>query len=64
MRGITPLVMPSLCRSQSWFWRYDHGCSAIVPTGIALSGIVVLGLAFSGWKGGEMVYRHRVGVAD
>jgi uncharacterized membrane protein len=48
----------------NWYWRYEHGSSAIVPTGIVLSGIVVLGLAFSGWKGGEMVYRHRVGVAD
>jgi uncharacterized membrane protein len=25
---------------------------------------VVLILLFTGWKGWEMVYRHRVGVAD
>ncbi len=48
----------------NWYWRFDHGSSVIVPTGVVLSGLVVLGLAFSGWKGGEMVFRHRVGVAD
>jgi uncharacterized membrane protein len=33
-------------------------------TGIYLSGVVVLILLYSGWKGGELVYRHRVGVHD
>lgn len=32
--------------------------------GNVLSLIVVLILLFTGWKGWEMVYRHRVGVAD
>jgi uncharacterized membrane protein len=33
-------------------------------TGIYLSGLVVLILLYSGWKGGELVYRHGVGVLD
>jgi uncharacterized membrane protein len=33
-------------------------------TGVILSGIVVGLLAFTGWKGGELVFRHRVGVRD
>ena len=33
-------------------------------TGIYLSGVVVLILLYSGWKGGELVYRHGVGVLD
>ena len=33
-------------------------------TGIWISGIVVLILLYSGWKGGELVYRHGVGVQD
>jgi uncharacterized membrane protein len=33
-------------------------------TGIYLSGVVVLILLYSGWKGGELVYRHGVGVHD
>lgn len=36
----------------------------IGSTGIYLSGLVVLILLYSGWKGGELVYRHGVGVLD
>ena len=38
--------------------------SALLPAAIWLSGIFVLLLAFNGWQGGQMVYRHKVGVAD
>jgi uncharacterized membrane protein len=36
----------------------------VIPTGLVLSVIVVLILLFTGWKGWEMVYRHRVGVTN
>jgi uncharacterized membrane protein len=36
----------------------------ITSTGIYISGVVVLILLYSGWKGGELVYRHGVGVLD
>ena len=36
----------------------------IESTGVYLSGIVVLVLLYSGWKGGDLVYRHGVGVHD
>lgn len=36
----------------------------ISGAGIILSGVVVLLLLYSGWKGGELVYRHHVGVQD
>ena len=32
--------------------------------GIYLSGVVVLILLFSGWRGGDLVYHHKVGVVD
>jgi uncharacterized membrane protein len=48
----------------NWYSRYQDGSAAIIPTGLVLSLIVVLILLFTGWKGWEMVYRHRVGVAD
>ena len=48
----------------NWYSRYQSGTVAVVPTGLVLSLIVVLLLLFTGWKGWEMVYRHRVGVAD
>lgn len=36
----------------------------IDSTGLYLSGIVVLILLYSGWKGGELVFRHGIGVQD
>ena len=36
----------------------------IDSVGIFLSGATVLVLLYSGWLGGELVYRHRVGVQD
>jgi uncharacterized membrane protein len=38
--------------------------TSVVPWGLTLSALVVLGLLFTGWMGWSMVYRHRVGVAD
>ena len=36
----------------------------IDSTGVYISAIVVLILVYSGWKGGDLVYRHGVGVHD
>ena len=46
------------------FIRYQNGSAAIIPNGPLLSLIAVLLLLFSGWKGGELVFRGHVGVAD
>jgi uncharacterized membrane protein len=48
----------------NWYSRYTQGASAVLPTGLVLSLVVVCILLFTGWKGWEMVYRHRIGVAD
>lgn len=42
-------------------WR-DAGF--IDSTGVYLSGIVVLILLYSGWKGGDLVFRHGIAVRD
>ncbi len=36
----------------------------IGSTGVYISGVVVLILLYSGWKGGDLVFRHGVGVHD
>ena len=36
----------------------------IDSTGVYISAIVVLILVYSGWKGGDLVYRHGIGVHD
>ena len=48
----------------NWVLRYANGPGAVLPTGIVLSLVVVLILLYTGWKGGEMVYKHRIGVSD
>jgi uncharacterized membrane protein len=46
------------------FVHSRDGYTAVVPTGIILSALVVLIMLVTGWMGGEMVYRHRVGVSE
>ena len=40
------------------------GAAAVLPEGVILSGAVAVLLVFTGWMGGEMVYRHKVAVLD
>jgi len=54
-------VIAVLIQLYNWYMRYEGG--SVVPTGLILSLVVVLILLFTGWKGWEMVYRHRVGVS-
>jgi uncharacterized membrane protein len=44
--------------------RWRDAADGIVPTGLVVSAAVALLLAFTGWRGGDLVFRHRVGVAD
>ena len=48
----------------SFYERYRYGTSAVIPLGLSLSVIAVCIMGFTGWKGGEMVFRHRVAVYD
>lgn len=49
----------------NFYLRASGGAeNALAPVGVTLSGVVVLLLAFNGWMGWELVYRHHVGVAD
>ena len=48
----------------NWYRRYSGGDAAVLPWGLVLSLIIVLLLLYNGWRGWEMVYRHRVGVEE
>jgi uncharacterized membrane protein len=48
----------------SFYERDRYGSSVVVPLGLVLSLVVVCILLFTGWKGGELVFRHRVAVYD
>lgn len=57
-------VIMVLIQLFSFYQRYRYGTSAVVPLGLSLSLVAVLILLFTGWKGGEMVFRRRVAVQD
>jgi uncharacterized membrane protein len=57
-------VILVLVELYSFYQRYRYGTSAVVPLGLSLSVIAVLIMLFTGWKGGEMVFRYRVAVHD
>jgi uncharacterized membrane protein len=60
MGGNVVLVIIEACN----LWRrLVDGTNFIVPTGLILSVLATLLLLFNGWKGWELVYRHRVGIA-
>ncbi len=58
------IVIVVLIQIYNWYARYSEGAAAILPKGIILSLVVVCILLFAGWMGWNMVYRHRVGIAD
>lgn len=57
-------VLVVLIQLYNFFIRYSQGTASVLPEGLVLSLVVVCILLFTGWKGWEMVYRYRVGVAD
>jgi len=56
-------VLAVLLSLWSFFLRYGDVVT-ILPTGLLLSTIVTAILLVTGWLGGELVFRGRVGVAD
>ncbi len=44
--------------------RRREGHDAIVPSGLAATTVIALLLGVTGWLGGEMSYRHRIGVTE
>ena len=58
-------VVAVLIEAVNLYLRWSQGAErAVAPGGVVLSGVVVLLLLFTGWKGWELVYRHRVGIAE
>jgi uncharacterized membrane protein len=42
--------------------RWDDPAAAVMPWGLVLSVIIAILLAVTGWYGGELSYRHKIGV--
>jgi len=57
-------VIMVLVQLFNFYWRYRYGASGVLPLGLILSLVAVCIMLFTGWKGGELVFRHRVAVYD
>jgi uncharacterized membrane protein len=57
-------VIAVLLSLWNWYRRYEAGDAAVLPTRLLVSLVVVLILLYTGWRGWEMVYKHRVAVSD
>jgi uncharacterized membrane protein len=42
--------------------RWGNPEGAVLPWGLVISTLIVLLIVFTGWMGGELAYRHRVGM--
>lgn len=51
-----------LLAAGSWLWRLGDPVTAVLPWGIALSAAITALLLVTGWAGGELAYRHMIGV--
>jgi uncharacterized membrane protein len=56
--NVTAVVLALL----SLLLRSADPARAVLPWGLALSTLIVLLILFTGWMGGELAYRHRVGM--
>jgi uncharacterized membrane protein len=45
-----------------WIRLSQNAAEAVLPWGLTLSSVIVLLLLYTGWKGGDLVYRHRIGM--
>ncbi len=47
----------------NWAFRLSRDPGAVIPAGLVLSIIVTLLLVVTGWLGGELAFRHLIGVS-
>ena len=59
LANVTAVVLELINLILRW-----HNDAAIPKIGVYISVVVVLILLYSGWKGGDLVYRHGMGVRD
>jgi uncharacterized membrane protein len=57
-------VIVVLIQAFSFYQRTQDAAGAVLPLGLILSVVAVAILGFTGWKGGELVFRGRVAVQD
>jgi len=46
----------------SWILRTGDPAQAVLPWGILFTGVITITVVITGWFGGELAYRYRIGV--
>lgn len=44
--------------------RFDNAAGVVLPLGLIISAAVTVLLLFTGWFGGELAYKHKIGAVD
>ena len=57
-------VVVVLFQVTNWIIRGEPDNTEILPSGLLISAAVAVILLYTGWRGWELVYRHRTGVAE
>ena len=57
-------VLVVLLHVANWLIREEPGNADVLPTGLFISAGVSVIFLYTGWRGWELVYRHRTGVAE
>ena len=57
-------VIVVLIELANWFLRFRAAAPQVTGAELTLSVVALLILLFNGWMGWEMVYKHRVGIAN
>jgi uncharacterized membrane protein len=61
VHGLGNIVVVTLA-AISWWLRLGDPLDAVLPWGITLSALITLLLVVTGWLGGELSYRYKIGV--
>lgn len=56
--NLTAVVLALL----SLWLRWNDPEAGVLPWGLLISTVIVVLILYTGWKGGELAYRHRVGM--
>lgn len=57
-------VAAMLLSAVNLWLRWDDMAAAVMPWGLILSVVIAVLLGITGWYGGELAYRHKIGVME
>lgn len=56
-------IMVVAIAASNLVWRWENPVEAVLPWGLALTGLNVIIVMLAGWMGGKLVFDHNIGVS-